>query len=118
MQDGLTRNWVKKMHRKGVFENYSVSGFQYESESWEIGWHITAWPAHGPIHDYWVSGKEFYSMRIHYDYNFTNRTLIEIFGAITDLGSEEKNAVMLAIAKWEGLEEQRAEVQNPGAPSV
>lgn len=97
MQEGLTRNWVKKMRRAGVFGTYTVTGFQYENELGEVGWHITAWPAQGPIHDYWVSGAEFYSMRIHFFYKFTNRTLIEIFEAITGLSSEERATVLQAI---------------------
>jgi hypothetical protein len=116
MHDELQRNWKKKMHHVGVFKNYSVSGFQYESESLEIGWHITAWPAQGPIHDFWVSGEEFHSMRIHYGYNSTNRTLIEIFGALADVNSDERDAVILAIAKWE--EKPEAEAQGPNMPSV
>jgi hypothetical protein len=107
MQDGLTRNWTKKMRRAGLFGNYTVTGFQYEDALGERGWHITAWPSTGAIHDYWVSDEIFYSVRIHYFYQFTNRTLIEIFGIITTLASEEKSAVMEAIAEWEKPQDQK-----------
>ena len=52
-------------------------------------------------HDYWISDGVFYSMRIHYFYELTNRTLIEIFGAIADLDPEEKSAVLEAVGDWE-----------------
>jgi hypothetical protein len=53
------------------------------------------------VHDYWVSGKDFYMMRIHYFHNFTNRHLIELFGTITDLEEAEQKAVLKAIKQWE-----------------
>src|ERR1700733_8252028 len=90
MQDGLTKNWKKTLRRVDTFGDYTVSGFQYESEEGETGWHITAWAIHRPVHDYWVSGKDFYTMRIHYFHNFTNRHLIELLGTITDLEESEQ----------------------------
>jgi hypothetical protein len=101
MQEGLTKNWNKKKRGVGVFGRYTVNGFWYEDQSGATGWHITAWPDHGPIHDYWVSGTTFYSMSIHYFYKMTNRTLIEIFDAIPNLEQEERDAVMQAITAWE-----------------
>lgn len=106
MQDGLNANWKKKMYRVEMVESYTVMGFQYESESLETGWHITAWPLQGPIRDYWVSAKDFYMMRIHY--GFTNRHLIEIFGVIADLNTIERNAVLEAIDKWETDEKEES----------
>jgi hypothetical protein len=109
MQDGLNANWKKKMHRVEMVESYTVMGFQYESESLETGWHITAWTSQGPIRDYWVSSEDFHMMRIHY--NLTNRHLIEIFGVIADLNPEERNAVLQAISKWEtGEKEESAKI--------
>ena len=101
MQDGLTKNWKKTLRRVDTFGDYTVSGFQYESEDGETGWHITAWGIHRPVHDYWVSGKDFYTMRIHYFHNFSNRHLIELFGTITDLEEAEQKAVLKAIKQWE-----------------
>jgi hypothetical protein len=101
MQEDLRRSWTKTMRRRGVFRDYTVMGFQYEDGLGEIGWHITAWPTTGAIHDYWVSGDVFYSVRIHYFYMSTSRTLIEIFGAITDLDPSEKSAVLEAVSDWE-----------------
>lgn len=43
MQDGLMKNWKKTLRRVDTFGDYTVSGFQYESEDGETGWHITAW---------------------------------------------------------------------------
>ena len=102
MQEGLTKNWTKRMHRKGVFDEYTVMGFQYESQPGEIGWHITAWPKIGiPIHDFWISGKEFYSMSIHFFYQGTNHNLIQIFDPIKDLDAKERQAALKAIGEWE-----------------
>jgi hypothetical protein len=106
MQDGLNANWKKKMHRVVTVESYTVMGFQYESESLETGWHITSWASQGPIHDYWVSGKDFHMMRIHY--NLSNRHLIEVFGVIADLNSVERDAVLQAIGRWEKEEENES----------
>jgi hypothetical protein len=106
MQEGLTRNWEKKQRCVGVFGNYTVNGFLYEDQTGELGWHITAWSQHGPIHDYWVSGTTFYSMSIHYFYKMTNRTLIEIFDPIPNLDKEEREAVMEAIKEWEKPEQE------------
>jgi hypothetical protein len=53
----------------------------------------------GPVRS--VSGDVLYSVRIHYFYMSTNRTLIEIFGVITDLDPDEKSAVLEAISDWE-----------------
>src|SRR5437588_942675 len=100
MQEGLTKNWTKKMHRRGVFGEYTVMGFQYKSQDGELAWHITAWPKIGfPIRDFWVSGIEFYSMSIHYAYRGTNYTLIQIFDSIKDLDVAEREAVLKAIGE-------------------
>ncbi len=94
-------NWEKRAHRRGVFGDYTVVGFRYEGPNREIGWHVTSWRnGHDLIHDCWISGKTFHSMTIHYSYKGTNRTLIEIFQAITNLDSEEQKAVLEAIVQW------------------
>jgi hypothetical protein len=54
MQDALTMNWKKTLRRVDTFGDYTVSGFQYESEAGETGWQTTAWAIHRPVHD-WVS---------------------------------------------------------------
>ncbi len=89
MQQQVTQNGKRKLYRVGKFGLDNGSDLPYESEPGEMGWHITAWQGRDPIRAYWVSGKEFYSMRIHYPYNVTGRTLIEIVAAIADLNSEE-----------------------------
>jgi hypothetical protein len=101
MQEGLTKNWTKKMHRRGAFDGWVVIGFQYESQDGEIAWHITAWPMADPIHDFWISGREFYEVSIHYFYQMTNRTLIEIFEPIKNLDAKEREAVLKAIDEWD-----------------
>lgn len=108
MQEGLHKNWGKRMYRKGTLGGYTVVGFQYEDQTGETAWHITAWPNADPIHDYWVSEQRFYSMSIHFFYRGTNRTLIEVFDEIKALDPGEKLAVLKAIAEWEKPTEQNA----------
>jgi hypothetical protein len=100
MQDGLTKTWESKGHRKGTFEGYNVMGFQYEDQAGEIGWHTKSWKlGFDPVHDFWVADGVFYSMRIHYFYQGRN-TQIEIIGPITDLDASERSAVLMAISEW------------------
>lgn len=101
MSEVLIKNWQKKTYKKGIFEGFTVMGFQYESATGEIGWHITAWLMRDPIHDYWVAGRRFYSMSIHFACLGTNRTVIQIFDEINGLDSKEKQAVLKAITTWE-----------------
>jgi hypothetical protein len=75
MQEGLSRNWINKQNRLGVFEEFTVMGHIYESQDGETGWHITAWQSgRGPVHAYWVSGHDFFAASLHIDY----RTRIEV----------------------------------------
>jgi hypothetical protein len=95
--------WRATAHRKGEFDNYTVLGFHYESFQGASAWHIKSWKTgFDPIHDYWVSGKDFYSMAIHYMVNGTDRIEIEIFGLVPGVSEEERKAVMSAIEKWNG----------------
>jgi hypothetical protein len=103
MQGPLTR-WGKTENRKGVFGDYTVLGFKYHNANGQIGWHITAWlSGFDPVHDYWVTGRNFHSVSIHYMYKGTPYNLIEIYEPpiTTEIVQAEQDAVLQAIAQWE-----------------
>jgi hypothetical protein len=103
MQEKLTR-WEAKRNHTGVFDAYTVMGIQYRSADGEMGWHISSWMESGydGVHDFWVSGRTFYSVSIHIFYKGTPHTLIEMFGPIqTGIDQAERDAVLKAIAEWE-----------------
>jgi len=98
--------WQTKDNRKGVFGDYTVMGFKFENPDGELGWHITAWrDGIDPIHDYWVAGKDFYSVAIHYFYKGSPINVIEIYRpAITEhIESAERKVVLEAISEWSEL---------------
>jgi hypothetical protein len=101
--------WVTKDNRKGVFDDYTVMGLKYENPgSFEIGWHITAWKTgFNPTHDYWVAGKDFYSVSIHLFYKGSPINVIEIYHPpITGhIEVAERNAVLKAISEWSKLKD-------------
>jgi len=103
MEEGLT-HWATKDNRRGLFDNYTVMGFKYQNASGEIGWHITSWlSGFDPVHDYWVSGRNFHSVRMDFFYNGTPYNRIEIFTPPITSGieQEERKAVLKAITEWE-----------------
>jgi hypothetical protein len=79
----------------------------YEGQDGETGWHITAWQTmSGPVHAYWVSGRDFFAASLHIDY----RSRIEIRENINSLvPAEEKATVLKAIAEWEKPDESSQE---------
>jgi len=96
--------WQTKDNRKGVFVEYTIMGFKCENPNGEVGWHITAWLSAGfeSSHDYWVAGKNFYSVAIHYFYKGTPINLFQIYlPHITEhIAADERKAVLKAIAEW------------------
>jgi hypothetical protein len=100
MQDGHTQ-WQKKGHYQGSFGNYSVMGFKFQNPDGEVGWHVTSWQTgFDPAHDFWVSGKTFYSMRIHC--GGTPSNVIEIFSPIkSGIEQAERDALLKATGEWE-----------------
>jgi hypothetical protein len=95
--------WQTKDNRKGVFDDYTVMGFKFQNPDGEMGWHISASRTGiNPIHDYWVAGKDFYSVTIHYFYKGTPINLIEIYRPHINehVDADERKAVLKAIAEW------------------
>ncbi len=100
MSDEL-QQWIQRVGKRAIVDGYNVDGFQFESVNGERAWHITAWPGRDPISSYWVARGKFYSMRIHYFYNMTNESRIEVFGEIESIRDDERAAVLKAISDWE-----------------
>jgi len=101
MADELIRNWEPQISRTGTFSGYSVQAIKYRSERGDVGWHTTSWPLRDPIHSFWIENGAFHSVRIYFSAYSTGRTIIEIFGIIENIDTEERNAVLEAIAEWE-----------------
>lgn len=94
-------------NQKGLFGKYTVMGFKYRDEQSRLGWHITSWlTGFGPVHDYWVSGKDFHSASFHYFYRGTPVNLVQIYypALTTEIEQAERDAVLEAIASWEKAE--------------
>jgi len=105
VQEGSTR-WNKAGHHKGMFGDYTVMGFKYRDGEGRIGWHITSWrTGFDPVHDYWVAGRDFHSVSIHYFYKGAPLNLIEIYDPPITAGieAEERDAVLRAIGEWEEI---------------
>jgi hypothetical protein len=99
-----TMGWRKKGHHKGLFDDFTVTGFKLENAGGETGWHITAWRTDlAPDHDYWVAGQDFYSAILHIFYKGSPTNHIEIIHPhINDrIDPAERKAVHRAIAEWE-----------------
>jgi hypothetical protein len=102
---------IRRQHRRGIFEGYNVSGFQYESLNGELAWHITAWPGRDPVNSYWVTGGKFHGVRIDF---LLDETQIEIFNEITNVNAKEREAVLKAITEWEKSVEAEASEAEEG----
>lgn len=95
------QQWERKAHHQGIFGDYQMFGFQHESVTGKLGWLINVWRTnHSPFRTYWVEGEEFLLSKIHYGYNYTNRTLVETFGPATEIDPKEKQAILQAISEW------------------
>jgi hypothetical protein len=106
MEEQLTR-WQTKDSRKGMFDDYTVMGFKLQNANSEIGWHITSWlSGFDPVHDFWVAGRNFHSVAIHYFYKGSPYNLIQIYEPPLTSGIEqaERDAVLKTIAEWEKAE--------------
>lgn len=89
-------------YRMGVFGNYQMHGFQYESQAGQRAWHITSWRSnHNPVKDYWVSDGQFFALSVSVGCDYENHTLLQTFGPVADMKVEEKHAILEAITDWE-----------------
>jgi len=88
-------------HRTGIFDGFTVYGFLYLTEgTLERAWHITTYCQGGEISDYWVVGQDFHAVSIHYAYQMTNETRIEVHGIIQDVPDCERKVALESIRQW------------------
>jgi hypothetical protein len=75
---------------------YEIYGVQYQNDDdGQFAWHITAIHTKtGEIHDYWVVGGDFLQMAIHFVFNHTASNLIQPFGPVTKIDSNEKQTIL------------------------
>lgn len=106
--NGESRRLQMTSKHAGVFNEYQMYGFQYEDDGGSRSWHVTAW--HGMrngVHSYWVTEDgEFLRVSMHIAYNYTNNTLIETFGPVTEIDPKEKDAILSGIAEWEKIDRE------------
>jgi hypothetical protein len=99
----MTR-WENKDRRRGELDSYTVMGVKFENaSSFETGWHITSWRSgFDPVHDYWVSHRQFYAVTIHYMYKSSPLNVIEIHQppVTNQIDEAERKAVLKAIEEW------------------
>jgi hypothetical protein len=101
MQDGMHRGWVQVGRFSGIFSGYTVQGFKYAGDGGEVGWHTSSWPMRDPIHTSWVSGTDFYKVKVHPPGDISNRQVVEILGLNSEIEPEERSATFEAIKAWE-----------------
>ena len=101
MQDGLDPGWQRAGSFVGTFEGYIVQGFKYESDNGEPGWFTMSWPQRDPVHNFWVTGSEFYRATIYPAGEMSSRQRVELFDLVTDVTPQERKAVLAAIKQWE-----------------
>jgi hypothetical protein len=108
MEDGLNPGWKKTRRHVGVFGGYTVQGEQYVGPTGEVGWHTSSWPMRDPIHCYWVSGSDFYTVRIHVNEFRGGLYRIDIpEQPATSVDSAEREAILEAIEKWEASDNEQ-----------
>jgi hypothetical protein len=101
-------NCEKTLSRKGYFGRrlvhrrtiapYAIHGIKYPSED---AWHIIVSEHSKDPCDYWVSRGSCFPMSLLYMRN--NRIIIQRTNQpVVDMNPEEREAVMTAIAEWEG----------------
>jgi hypothetical protein len=91
-------------NRKGEFGDYTVVGFKYQDACGQTGWPVTSWQTgFDPVHDFWVSGRNFHPVSLHFFYKGTAVNFIEIYDPpiATGIDQAEREAVLKAIAEWE-----------------
>ncbi len=91
--DLIERHSIKPVKKEchGAFGKYVVMGIQYQNELGELGWHIRS--ASTVTHPYWVQNGQFNRV------TFRERA-VDIHEQASPT-SEERAAVLAAIAKWE-----------------
>jgi hypothetical protein len=89
---------TKRLERRGDFDGYKVSGFQFENPNGELVWQINAGTGTGPIDCYWFLNGKFRDVRIHF---LRNENQYEIGAELNDIPPQEKKAILKAIAEWE-----------------
>ena len=95
------RNLQVVGYNVGVFSGFQVCGFHYKGDDGKLAWQVDVWAlAGGPLHIYWVERDEFLEVGVHIGYDLTRNTLIQTFGP-ADVPSEEKQAILEALKKWE-----------------
>ncbi len=89
------------MNRSGIFENYSVFGFQFRVPGGDTAWMTTSWPQQDPVHTFWIRGGQFYLVSNHMGVGGSDYSLIETHGLATDIDPDEARVLRKAIKTWE-----------------
>lgn len=95
------KRWVSKGLKVAQVGDWAVYGVRYESEDGEIAWHTSSYPNDNPIHHFWVMNGALHAVAIHYMYNMTYENRIWIGDVVANVSTDERDAVLQAIAKWE-----------------
>jgi hypothetical protein len=89
---------TRRQERRGEFDGYKVSGFQFENPNGQLVWQINAGTGTGPVGCYWILNRKFHDVRIHF---VRDENQYEIGAELNDVPTNEKKAILKAITEWE-----------------
>jgi hypothetical protein len=113
MEEATNQGWMQEGRFYGFYSGYTVQGLKYSNARGETAWHTTSWPKRDPIHDFWVSGKNFHRVAVHPVGVRAIGSKIEVFEVVEDVATSERKAVLEAIQAWEKVPQWDINLQPP-----